>query len=69
VTGDVKVLCPLVRREIADGYCLDVNLERLGLFKTDSLRQMQQETGESVAEVSIECEACPNQPLQQSTQP
>jgi hypothetical protein len=49
--------------EIAEGYCLDVNYQRLRLFKPEVLLEVQRETGHSVEEISAVCEACPHQPL------
>lgn len=55
--------CPLVGREIDAGFCLDVNLQRLGFFKPDALTEVCREAGLSAQQVSGTCEVCPHQPL------
>lgn len=55
--------CPLFKREIPEGLCLDINYPRLQLCKADVLMDAQQETSKTVEEVSVICEVCPNQPL------
>lgn len=61
--GDVCWYCPLLKREISEGLCLDINCQRLQLFKADVLADAQRETGKTIDEISSICEACPNQPL------
>jgi hypothetical protein len=56
---------PLLKRDIPEGLCLDINYQRLKFFKPDVLTDAQRETGKSVEEVSSICEACPNQPLRE----
>jgi hypothetical protein len=55
--------CPLLKRWIEEGYCLDINYQRLGLFTADLLTRVQKETRLSVPSISAVCEACPNLPL------
>jgi hypothetical protein len=55
--------CPLLKRTIEEGRCYDINVERLGYFKPDTLADAQRRTGLTVEEVSAVCEACPNLPL------
>jgi len=55
--------CPLLNRDIDLGLCLEVNYERLGYFKPDSLAYARRVTGLSVERVSEVCEAWPHQPL------
>jgi hypothetical protein len=55
--------CPLLKRQIAEGHCLDINYQLLRLCKAYELADAQRETGKSVEEISLVCEACPNQPL------
>lgn len=55
--------CPLLKRWIEAGHCLDINYQRLGLFEEDVLESAKRETGLRVQEISVVCEACPNQPL------
>jgi hypothetical protein len=63
--GDICWYCPLLQREIAEGLCLDINYQRLQFCKADVLTEAQQETGKTVQEISLICEACPNQPLRE----
>ena len=60
---DTCWFCPLLNREIAEGYCLDIQYQRLGYCKPDVLTEAEQETRKSTDEVSAVCERCPNQPL------
>jgi len=55
--------CPLLKRDIEQGLCLDINFQRLKYCKPDVLKDAQQETGKTFEEISSICEACPNQPL------
>ena len=55
--------CPLLRSAIAEGHCLDVNYQRIGLFAADVLADAMQRTGLDVEQVSETCMRCPNQPL------
>lgn len=52
--------CPLLNREIAEGYCTDINYQRLGYFKHDVLKEAIAESGQTVEAISVVCEACPN---------
>jgi hypothetical protein len=61
--GDVCWHCPLLKRDIPEGLCLDINYQRLHYFKQDELKEAQRETGKTVEKISSICEACPNQPL------
>lgn len=63
IVPDTRWFCPLLNREIAEGYCLDIQYQRLGYFKPDVLTEAQQESGKSTDEVSAVCENCSNQPL------
>jgi hypothetical protein len=61
--GDVCWYCPLLKREIPEGLCLDINYQRLQVCKADVLTDAQLESGKTLQELSSTCEACPNQPL------
>ncbi len=63
--GEHHWYCPLLKRDIEDGLCLDINLQRLKFCKQDVLKDAQHETGKTVEEISSVCEACPNQPLRE----
>ena len=63
--GDVCWYCPLLKRKIAEGLCLDINYQLLRLCKPDVLTDAQRETGKTTEEISSICEACPNQPLRE----
>ena len=60
---EVSWYCPLLKGDISDGLCLDINSQRLGWFKPDVLTAAQQKSGKTVEELSSICEACPHQPL------
>lgn len=60
---DEKWYCPLLGREIASGYCLDINYQRVGMFKPDVLKDVMRLTRLDVEGVSRICRGCPNQPL------
>ena len=55
--------CPLLNRAIAEGYCLDIQYQRLGYCKPDILTDTKRETRKSTEEISATCDDCPNQPL------
>jgi hypothetical protein len=63
VVPDTGWFCPLLNRRIAEGHCLDINYQRLGLCKPDVLSDVQRVTCKTVAEIASVCEGCPNQPL------
>jgi hypothetical protein len=63
IVDDKRVECPLLKRCIAEGYCLDINFQRLGFIKPDVLTEAQQETGLTIEQVSAVCESCPHLPL------
>jgi len=42
---------------------LDINYQRLKFFKPNDLTKAMQETGKSIEDITLICEACPNQPL------
>lgn len=60
---DVCWHCPLLNRNIPDGLCLDINLQRLKCFKPTDLTKVMQETGKTIEDINVICDACPNQPL------
>jgi hypothetical protein len=62
-TDDEKWYCPLVGQVIAAGYCLDINYQRVGMFKPDVLKNVTRMTCLDVDGISKVCRACPNQPL------
>lgn len=63
IEPDRKWYCPLLRASIAEGYCLDINYQRIGLFAPDVLADAMQRTSLNVEQVSEICMRCPNQPL------
>ena len=48
---------------IAEGHCLDINYQRIGLFTQDVLTEAMQSTGLDLEQISEICMKCPNQPL------
>ena len=63
-TEDYDWFCPLLNKEIEDGYCYDVNYQRLGCFKPDVLLEVKLRTGKSTEQISQVCDNCLNNPLQ-----
>ena len=56
--------CPLYKRDIAEGKCLDINYERLGYMDGGCLREVAKLTGKAKAEIDETCEACPSFPFE-----
>lgn len=56
-------LCPIFGKDIAEGKCLDINYERLGLLQDGCLDEIRKVTGMKEDEVNRTCEACPNLPV------
>jgi hypothetical protein len=63
IEPDREWYCPLLLRMVAEGYCLDINYQRIGLFMPDVLTEAMQETRRSIDEINAICMGCPNQPL------
>ena len=63
IEPDRRWYCPLLRSMIAEGHCLDINYQRIGLFATDVLGDAMRSTGLDVDHISEICSRCPNQPL------
>ncbi|MBL0318616.1 MAG: hypothetical protein IPP74_04915 [Alphaproteobacteria bacterium] len=64
--NDIKAarwLCPLLKKEINEGTCLDINYQRLELFKKDILKDIMKEKRYTLSDVNNTCENCPNLPL------
>lgn len=58
--------CLLLNKEIDEGYCYDINYERLSYFHPGVLQQVKLRTGKSTEQISQVCENCPNNPLQKT---
>jgi len=57
--------CPLYKRDIAEGKCLDINYERLGFMDAGCIREVARVTGKTTPEIDETCKACPNFPLKE----
>lgn len=55
--------CPLYKRDIAEGKCLDINYERLGIMDAGCIREIARLTGRMKPEIDQTCRACPNFPF------
>jgi hypothetical protein len=62
-TTSITWYCPLIKRVIEEGLCLDINLQREGFFKSDVIDAVYREASLSKAEVASICEACPHFPF------
>ncbi len=59
---DQSWYCPLYKRTIAEGKCLDINFERLGYVRGEYLRELFRLTGKAKEAVDLKCQSCPNCP-------
>jgi hypothetical protein len=57
--------CPLYKKEIAEGLCLDINYERLEYFKGETLKDIMTQLHKTKDEIDFVCENCPNLPLKE----
>jgi len=64
-TSNKEWYCPLYKRNIAEGKCLDINYERLGYMNCGCLLEVTRLTGKTKAEIDLTCEACPNLPIKE----
>ena len=64
--GPYEWFCPLYERVIPEGLCVDINYERLGYIKGDSLAELEKTRGKTASEVNRACEQCPNFPFRDS---
>lgn len=55
--------CPLFNKEISEGLCLDINYERSGYFKGETLKNTMKQLQKSKEDINLTCESCPNMPL------
>lgn len=51
--------CPLYKKEISEGLCLDINYERLEYFKSEVLKGTMKQLQKSREEINHTCEHCP----------
>jgi len=52
--------CPVYGRDIAEGLCIEINHERIGLA---SLEEVKKTTGKIEPEISNTCKSCSNMPI------
>ncbi len=62
IIPDLEIYCPLYKKSIAEGLCLDINLQSLGYFKVEEELKTLQKTLSKELIIKI-CSNCPNQPL------
>ncbi len=55
--------CPLYEKDISEGLCLDINYERLGYFKDDTIKGIIKQLRKTKDEINCTCDCCPNMPL------
>lgn len=63
---DIKTgfwFCPLFKKEISEGLCIDINYERLEYFKGETLKDIMKQIHKNKGEINCICENCPNMPL------
>jgi len=53
--------CPLLKKCISEGMCLEINYERLKLFKTDHLKKLKKTM--TLNKINHTCKSCPNLPI------
>lgn len=61
--NETEWYCPLLKKNIDEGYCLDINYERLEYFNSGVIDSLLQVTRISKEELNKICEECKNQPL------
>ncbi len=54
--------CPLYKRSIAEGKCLDINYEWNGWVNGGNLKEVTRLTDLTPSEIVETCRACPNCP-------
>jgi hypothetical protein len=64
-TSSKEWYCPLYKRSIAEGKCLDINFERLGYMNCGCLHEVTKLTGKTKAEIDRTCIECPNLPIKE----
>jgi hypothetical protein len=55
--------CPLYEAHIAEGKCLEINYERLGLMSGGHMEEIRKLRGMVPMRVCEVCRSCPNQPI------
>lgn len=58
-SNDDNFYCPLLKKVIELGICLDINYERENYFKTGIIKEMEK----SIEEANHECNNCPKNPF------
>lgn len=59
ISNSDNIQCPLLKKQIELGLCLDINYERLKYFNTGIIKEI----GKTNEAVNTECEKCPNKPV------
>ncbi|MBL8899613.1 MAG: hypothetical protein JNM84_18425 [Planctomycetes bacterium] len=60
---DEPWFCPLLKAEIAEGRCLDIQYERHRFMKVGALAAVERWTGASATQVHATCDGCPRLPF------
>jgi len=55
--------CPLYKKDIQEGKCLEINYEQLGLLNAGNMKEVRALTHLTDEEICDTCLNCPNQPL------
>lgn len=56
--------CPIHKKVISEGLCLEINYERLGYFKGANLEDIKNHTKfKTREEINNQCENCANLPI------
>ncbi len=54
--------CPLLKKIIDEGYCLDINYQRKGYFQDDVLSHVKLITKMDLLEINVICDNCVHNP-------
>jgi hypothetical protein len=57
--------CPLYKKNISEGKCLDINYERLEYMDSGCLLEATKLTGKTKEQIDRTCEVCPNLPIKE----
>jgi hypothetical protein len=55
--------CPITKKDISEGLCLDIYYQRLEYFKNDVLSSFLKQYSLNKSELNDICDNCPNMPL------
>ncbi|MED4907471.1 hypothetical protein P9761_29115 [Brevibacillus centrosporus] len=58
------IFCPLYKKEIGDGKCLDICYELSNIKKEEFIKDIRKHNNINNEEIIEICEKCPNYPLE-----